>query len=52
MGFFKITHSSDLYFELWDMGQDLFRDSETLRARFVAMDIFDSKTTALEGIKW
>ena len=34
-------YASDLHSELWDIGFDLFRDRETMKARFIQADVFD-----------
>ena len=37
-------YASDLRPELWEIGYDLFRDRDTMKARFIQADIFDSNT--------
>ena len=37
-------YASDLHSELWDIGFDLFRDRDTMEARFIQADIFDPDT--------
>ena len=41
-------YASDLHSELWDIGFDLFRDRETMKARFIQADIFDPDTPLWE----
>ena len=41
-------YASDLHPELWDIGYDLFRDRDTMRARFMAADIFDPNSPLRE----
>ena len=41
-------YASDLHSELWDIGFDLFRDRETMKARFIQADIFDPDTPLRE----
>ncbi|MCJ1270149.1 hypothetical protein MMC22_010045 [Lobaria immixta] len=34
-------YASDIHPELWDIGYDLFRDRQSMKARFIQADIFD-----------
>ena len=48
--------ASDLHSELWELGYDLFRDRETMKARFVKADIFappeeEEGSAALDRLK-
>ena len=37
-------YAADLNAELWDVGYDLFRDRETMKARFIQADVLDPNT--------
>ncbi len=37
-------YASDLHPQLWDIGYDLFRDRDTMKAHFIEADIFDSNS--------
>jgi ubiquinone/menaquinone biosynthesis C-methylase UbiE len=41
-------YASDLRGELWELGYDLFRDRETMKAQFIQADILDEKSRLSE----